>query len=388
MKLSVSILFATLGRFTAAFVPFTSASRNSFLTSPFALQRQRYQQINRFARGGSTERRPQSESVFSLEASPIKSDFRLIAAGSSSRDFGGLDVSDAKGFRVIFVLGGPGAGKGTQSDLMLAEYPCTHLSVGQLLRDETSKEDSPHASLIHECLVGGKIVPVEISLALVRKAMEEAKGNSTIFLIDGFPRNLDNLEGWTNCMHEVADVLGVLVYQCPLSVLEKRILQRAKDSGRSDDNLESLRKRFRTFEEDTMPIIDTLRQLQDDTSMKVWDISGDQALDAVWKDTRKAINEVVINDVLDANIRLIKAIEGKDTETFHRLSAKEMFEDQSVAQVMDAHEEGIDLAGAIVKGSSFEFITGTKVSVSYTVESDSISFKETRIWSYNASSGW
>ncbi|CAJ1945402.1 unnamed protein product [Cylindrotheca closterium] len=324
MRLSISVLFATLGRFSAAFVPVTSASRNYFLPSPFALQRRRCQQTNRISRGGSSEWRPQSESAISLEASPIKSDFRLIAAGSSSRDFGGLAVSETKGFRVIFVLGGPGAGKGTQSDLMLAE---------------------------------------------------------------NLPR-VDNLQGWTNCMHEVADVLGVIVYQCPLSVLEKRILQRAKDSGRSDDNLESLRKRFRTFEQDTMPIIDTLRQLQGDTVMKVWDISGDQALEAVWKDTRKAMNEVVVNDVLDANIRLIKAIAEKDRETYHELSATEMFEDQSVEQVMDVHEGGVDFANAIVKHSYFEFITGTKVSVSYTMESDSISFKETRIWSYDASSGW
>lgn len=271
---------------------------------------------------------------------------------------------------------------------MLEEYPCTHLSVGQLLRDETSKSDSPHASLIQECLVGGKIVPVEISLALVRKAMEEAKGKSTIFLIDGFPRNLDNLEGWTTCMHEFANVLGVLVYQCPLSVLEKRILERAKDSGRSDDNLESLRKRFRTFEEDTMPIIDTLRQLQDNTSMKVWDISGDRPLDEVWKDTRKAMNQVVINDVLDANMRLINAIRGKDMETYRELCAKEMFEDESVAEAMNADEEGCDFANAIVKDSSFEFITGTKISVTYHVESGSSTFKETRIWSYDASEGW
>jgi len=358
------------------------------LSSPFAAQQQASKRANRLLSngrgGGSTEAPTHSESNFPLGASVVKeNDFRLIAGPSDSRDFGGVPVRDtSKGFRVIFVLGGPGAGKGTQSDLMLAEYPCTHLSVGQLLRDETSKDGSPHASLIEECLVSGKIVPVEISLALVRKAMEEAKENSTIFLIDGFPRNPDNLQGWTNCMHEFANVLGVLVYQCPLSVLEMRILQRAKDSGRSDDNLESLRKRFRTFEEDTMPIIDTLRQLQDNTSMKVWDISGDRALDEVWKDTRKAMNEVVINDVLDANMRLINAIQGRDRETYYDLCAEEMFEDESVEEVMNSEEEGF------VKDLSFEFITGTKVSVTYTIESGSFAFKENRIWSYSASLGW
>lgn len=121
MKLSVSILFATLGRFSAAFVPFTSASRNAFLSSPFVIQRQRFHRTNQFAfaRGGATGRLPQSESVVSLEASPIKSDFRLIAADSSSRDFGGLAVTQTKGFRVIFVLGGPGAGKGKSNKMTI-----------------------------------------------------------------------------------------------------------------------------------------------------------------------------------------------------------------------------------------------------------------------------
>lgn len=71
------------------------------------------------------------------------------------------------------------------------------------MRDEAQKKDgsSEHAALIEECLVAGKIVPVEISLSLLQKAMREAEGNdSLVFLIDGFPRNFDNLEGWTRCM--------------------------------------------------------------------------------------------------------------------------------------------------------------------------------------------
>lgn len=271
---------------------------------------------------------------------------------------------------------------------MLGEYPCTHLSVGQLLRDEMENDGSPHASVIRETLVGGKIVPVEISLALVRKAMEETKGRSTIFLIDGFPRNLDNLEGWTNCMHDVADVVGVLVYQCPLSILEKRILERAKESGRSDDNIETLRKRFQTFEDDTMPIIDTLRQIQEGTALNVWDISGDQALEEVWKDTRKAMNQAIINDVLDANIRLLRAIEENDTEAYQRLCSPVFFQGKSVEETMQEQDEGAGFATATIKEASFEVITGTKVSVAYVVQSKSISFKETRMWSYDAVSGW
>mgnify|MGYP001980096260 CR=1 FL=1 len=98
------------------------------------------------------------------------------AAGSGSGSTG-----PGPRHRVVFVLGGPGAGKGTQSDLIVAEYRCVHLSVGELLRAERAREGSPRAALIEECLVQGKIVPVEISLGLVRDAMDGA-------LVDGSGR--------------------------------------------------------------------------------------------------------------------------------------------------------------------------------------------------------
>merc|ERR1712232_1540566 len=94
-----------------------------------------------------------------------------IAAGGTApaliKSFGGLTYRDTSSphednersiFRVVFVLGGPGAGKGTQCDLLIQNYPCVHLSAGQLLRDEVQKKgdgSSEHAELIEECLVAG-----------------------------------------------------------------------------------------------------------------------------------------------------------------------------------------------------------------------------------------
>ena len=119
------------------------------------------------------------------------------------------DTASNGKFRCIFILGGPGAGKGTQCDLMLEKnYPVQHLSVGQLLRDEQAKPGSPTAALIAERIQAGKIVPVEISLQLVQQAMQASQadtaGVGTVFLIDGFPRNEDNLAGWCRNMKDVA----------------------------------------------------------------------------------------------------------------------------------------------------------------------------------------
>lgn len=344
-------------------------------------------------RGGgcsSNANRALGTSTTKLEAlSKQEKSFTSIAGSLPHREFGGLSFREsADEFRVVFVLGGPGAGKGTQSDLLLREYPCVHLSAGQLLRDETTKENSPHAALIEECLVAGKIVPVGISLALLRKAMEENEGKSVVFLVDGFPRNFDNLEGWAKCMRNVANVWGILVYQCPLSVLEARIMERAKDSGRSDDNLESLRKRFKTFELDTMPIIDTLRLLQENSSMKVFDIIGDQTLENVWGETQDCMNSLIANDVLAANQQLLEAVATENSELYRSLSAGEMFEGKSSEEVMYAQEGRNEFPAVSVLDAKLTFMSGKKVSVTYKRLSKTTTFKETRLWSYKTKSGW
>lgn len=350
----------------------------------------RAKKLATFARGGSKFDSKVSGSSTSLSALSVEEkSFASIAGTPVSGEFGGIPLSDSSnGYRVVFVLGGPGAGKGTQSDLMLEEYPCVHLSAGQLLRDETSKKDSPHAALIEECLVAGKIVPVEISLALLRNEMESSSSKSLIFLVDGFPRNYDNLKGWASCMQGVADVLGVLVYECPLSVLEERILERAKGSGRSDDNLESLRKRFKTFEGETMRIIDTLRLLQEHTNMNVWDIMGDQPLEKVWGETKDCMNALIANDVLVANRKLLEAVAKRRLDLYRNLCADEMFDGMSTEDVMAAQEGVGEFPEVCVVDAELNFISGKNISVTYKRVSKTSVFQETRVWAYKELSGW
>lgn len=117
---------------------------------------------------------------------------------------------------------------------------CVHLSAGDLLRDERSSGSST-AALIESYINEGAIVPVKITLDLIRTAME--KSNAKRFLIDGFPRNEDNLQGWVQEMSDISIVDSVIFLDCPEPECERRVLERAKTSGRSDDNLETLKKR-------------------------------------------------------------------------------------------------------------------------------------------------
>ncbi|RMX41472.1 hypothetical protein pdam_00012254 [Pocillopora damicornis] len=87
------------------------------------------------------------------------------------------------------------------------------------------------------------------------------KSGEKKFLIDGFPRNEDNLQGWNRVMEGKADVKCVLVFECSEDECIRRILERGKSSGRADDNIESLRKRFNTHETQTMPIIEHYEKL-------------------------------------------------------------------------------------------------------------------------------
>jgi len=301
-------------------------------------------------------------------------------------------------YRVFFVLGGPGAGKGTQSDLMINRYPCVHLSAGQLLREEANASPenalmSPSQQvLIRDCLVSGKIVPVEISLGLLQKAMERfTQSRNTMVLIDGFPRNFDNLEGWNRCMKGVASVWGVLFYTCPLEVLEDRILERAETSGRTDDNLKSAQKRFATFERETVPVVEFLRNVQNTleaqqsaavASLRVENIKGDQTIEEVWRDTQMIMDRFVSNDVWTANAQLIKAILEKNEALYDSLSMKELQGRMQQNEIVDGNK--MEICDA-----KMEFVTGTKVIVSYDIlATGREKVRETRVWSYEGERGW
>lgn len=173
----------------------------------------------------------------------------------------------------FFVLGGPGAGKGTQCAKLVEHFGFTHLSAGDLLRAER-KSGSENAALINNYINEGQIVPVEITVNLIKNAMEAAEGKK--FLIDGFPRNTDNVSGWNSVMGDFVDVRAVLFFQVAEEVLEKRLLGRGE--GRQDDNIETIKKRFATYANETMPVIEMFRERD-----MVREIDGAPPVEEVWE---------------------------------------------------------------------------------------------------------
>ncbi len=161
---------------------------------------------------------------------------------------------------VVFVLGGPGAGKGTMCELAESQLGWTHLSTGDLIRTEQAK-GGPTAAAIDALLADGQLVPNEIVVTLLKDTMESITRTTgkRNFLLDGFPRSLNNLEGWYECFGRSAELPKMLFFECPYEVLEKRILGRAKYTGRNDDNVESIKLRFDTFKAETLPTVELFK---------------------------------------------------------------------------------------------------------------------------------
>lgn len=161
-------------------------------------------------------------------------------------------VPELKNVKIVFVLGGPGCGKGTQCDNIVKQYGYTHLSTGDLLRDEVAS-GSERGKQLTQIMEKGELVPLETVLGLLRDAMIKKAKSSKGFLIDGYPRELDQGKRFEN---DVAPVNAVLYFEVADETMKKRLLKRAETSGRVDDNEETIVKRLKTFHQHSQPVID------------------------------------------------------------------------------------------------------------------------------------
>lgn len=189
---------------------------------------------------------------------------------------------------VVFILGGPGAGKGTQCQKIVNSFHFVHLSAGDLLREERqNRPESDQSKLIEKHIREGSIVPVEITCSLIEQAMiENQREGKNDFLIDGFPRNQDNLEGWNRQMAAKVNLKFVIFFECDEEVCIERCLNRGKSSGRSDDNIDSLKKRIVTYNDSTKSII----QHYEEAGL-VQTIDAAQSEDKVFEDVKKLFED-------------------------------------------------------------------------------------------------
>lgn len=147
---------------------------------------------------------------------------------------------------------------------------------------------SETAELINGIIQEGKIVPGDITISLIKKAMQNQGWADKRFLIDGFPRSEENRAGWDTIMGDDVDMRFVLFLDCDDDQMIERINTRSAEAGdnkRSDDNMEILKKRFGVFREQTMPII---QYYTEKDLVRTIDANGTQ--DEVWANVKTAFD--------------------------------------------------------------------------------------------------
>lgn len=182
---------------------------------------------------------------------------------------------------LIFVIGGPGSGKDTHCSRIEKDFGFKHISAGDLLRSEVAKEDE-QGRQIKQIMKDGLLVPPEITIGLLKTALL-SHPDAVGFLINGFPRNLDQGKLF---VQQVRECSLLLIFECTDDVLVERVLKRGKTSGRVDDNEETMRKRLTNFHQETRPILEHYQSMG-----KVRKINSDRPSNEVYADVKAIFNE-------------------------------------------------------------------------------------------------
>lgn len=197
--------------------------------------------------------------------------------------------------KVLFVLGGPGSGKGTQCDNIVKQYGFKHLSAGELLREEV-KRGTSLGEEINGYVSKGEMVPGLTTVKLIRQAMEERGWDKHIFIIDGYPRNFSNIDYWKTHIKDDVEIVGVLYLSCPEEVMKQRIMKRGETSGRSDDNEETFKTRIRVYLEETTPVIEHYKKED-----KVFEASAEGTIEECFAECKKIIEGLNLDKAEELN---------------------------------------------------------------------------------------
>lgn len=168
----------------------------------------------------------------------------------------------------LVLFGPPGSGKGTQSDKLVEKYKLVHLSTGNLLREEIAQQ-TPLGMEAKNFMDKGQLVPDEVVIGMVDNYFDkhkEAKG----FLFDGFPRTVAQARALDNLLNlKMTSISAVVALEVTEEELVKRLLNRGKTSGRSDDtNEEIIRKRYAVYLKETAPVSEHYKKANKFESVK------------------------------------------------------------------------------------------------------------------------
>lgn len=157
----------------------------------------------------------------------------------------------------LVIFGAPGSGKGTQSERIIKEYGLHHISTGEVLRHHIAN-NTELGKIANSYISQGHLIPDDLMVKVLENVLDsnpELTSKGVIF--DGFPRTIPQAQSLNDMLEKrgtkVHAVVGLEVNEDDLI---KRMLQRGKESGRADDNLDTIRERLNVYHNQTSPLRD------------------------------------------------------------------------------------------------------------------------------------
>ena len=186
----------------------------------------------------------------------------------------------------IVIFGAPGSGKGTQSERIVEKFGINHISTGDVLRTEI-KNGTELGKTAKEYIDQGHLIPDELMIDILANVFDSFKDSKGV-IFDGFPRTIPQAEALKEMLTERGQSVSVMVdLDVPEEELITRLVKRGKQSGRADDNLETIKKRLIVYNTQTSPLKDYYKK-----EGKYQHIDGQGTQDEIFSDIVKTVENL------------------------------------------------------------------------------------------------
>lgn len=157
----------------------------------------------------------------------------------------------------LVIFGAPGSGKGTQSEFLIKHYGLFHISTGDVLRDHI-KRGTELGKIASGYINDGKLIPDDLMISILEKVLDEnPEKEKQGVIFDGFPRTTEQAKALKEMLARRGSKVDIVIgLDVPEEELVDRLIKRGKESGRSDDNLETIKKRLAVYHSQTSPLRD------------------------------------------------------------------------------------------------------------------------------------
>lgn len=154
----------------------------------------------------------------------------------------------------IVLFGAPGSGKGTQSARLIDEYGLYHISTGELLRQHI-KNGTELGKVADGYISKGQLIPDDLMIRILDETLDKEASGKNGVVFDGFPRTIPQADALKQLLRRRGyDLSAVVGLEVPEDELVTRMLQRGKETGRADDNIETIKNRLKVYHDQTAPL--------------------------------------------------------------------------------------------------------------------------------------